>query len=703
MGGFVRLYIALRVVLRAKSNSSPNWINPESARQQEEIDVKGIRLVFRDWTLLLKNKHGRIALGFLLIVPLIYAGLFLAGYWDPYGRLDQLPVAVVNLDKGAKMDNQSIHAGNDFVEKLKENRDLNFQFVSSKDAENGLRDGRYYMTITIPADFSKKVSTLMDPHPQPAQLFYEINPGKNFVASQIGSTAVKEMKTKIANSITKSYAEGVLSKMQELATGLGKAADGAKRLTSGTTDAKNGMTQLATGIDGLTNGATQLQQGSGRLSLGAQQLEQGLQKLAQGTSSLSSGMGQLSTGYQKLENGMVQLSQGTKDWANGSVQIEQGQAQLEETANVLKNELQQYVQAHPGAEQDADMQKIMAMAEGIVVATSNLHSGQIQLADSAEKLNAAQSQIEEGMKQFGAKMNQATEGAKQLSAGAEQLPNGFLQWENGFFSLSNGITALSIGEHQLQNGAEKLSNGLVQLTNGSSELSSKLAEAAKKTSTLHTDNAVTTMFSQPVQLVESKLTDVPNYGSGIAPYFLSLGFYVGGIIGANVLPLIRREDTSGTTHFVNKLGLFYSVGLIQTVIVDTVVLCGFKLHVASTPLFILFSLLVSFTFMTFILMLATVFGLVGKFAAVTLLILQLATCGGTFPMELNAPIMRSIGQCLPMTYSVRGLQNVISLGDWSQLQLQALILLSYLVGAALIGWVTCLIQNRRTPAMPVHA
>jgi putative membrane protein len=61
--------------------------------------MKGIRWIFHDWKLLWSHKHGRIALVFLLIVPLIYAGFFLAGYWDPYGRLDQLPVAVVNWIK----------------------------------------------------------------------------------------------------------------------------------------------------------------------------------------------------------------------------------------------------------------------------------------------------------------------------------------------------------------------------------------------------------------------------------------------------------------------------------------------------------------------------------------------------------------------------------------------------------------------------
>ena len=175
------------------------------------------------------------------------------------------------------------------------------------------------------------------------------------------------------------------------------------------------------------------------------------------------------------------------------------------------------------------------------------------------------------------------------------------------------------------------------LETGSNKLSSKLNEAADKTASLQYSDSTTSMFSEPVQLVQSNLSEVPNYGTGIAPYFLSLAFYVGGIMASNILPLGRRQNlkVTGTVHFTNKLGLVYVIGLIQALLVDAVVLLGFHLHVASVPVFILSSIIVSFTFMTFILMLVTVFGVVGKFAAVTLLVFQLATCGGTFPANLE--------------------------------------------------------------------
>ncbi|HDR7411115.1 YhgE/Pip family protein [Bacillus toyonensis] len=657
--------------------------------------MKGIQLVFKDWKAMWHHKHGRIALIFLLIVPLIYSGFFLAGYWDPYGRLDKLPVAVVNLDKGAAMDEKTIHAGDDFVKNLKENKELAFHFVSEKNADEGLKEDKYYMVVTIPEDFSKKVSTLMDEKPEPAQLHYKVNPGKNFVAAQIGTTAVENMKTKISNSITKSYTEGVFSKFQDLAQGLSDASNGAEKLHEGTTDAKNGANRLADGIDRLSDGTSKLKEGSDKLASSQSALTGGANELSQGATSLHSGLELLAQGEGTLQSGVSELSVGTNEWVNGSEKLAEGQVKADDAASSVKKQLEEYMKSHPEAQQDPAFQKIVATSNGLAKATNTLNNGQQQLTQGAKKLADGQRKVEEGMNTFGVKLNEATAGTKKIADGAANLADGFTKWGNGFTSLQEGVNQLASGGTELNNGAGKLVNGLVKLDDGAKELAMKLGEGAEKIADVRNDDARNTMFSEPVQLVKSTVSDVPNYGSGIAPYFLSLAFYVGGIMASNILPLGRRQNmkVSGTVHFINKLGLVYLIGLIQALLVDVVVLGAMKLEVASV---VLSSIVISFTFMTFILMLVTVFGLVGKFAAVTLLVLQLATSGGTFPGELNVAVLSKIGQFLPMSHSLRGLQDVISLGDWSQLRMQILILLCYLVVAGGIAWITSHIQHRET-------
>jgi putative membrane protein len=340
---------------------------------------------------------------------------------------------------------------------------------------------------------------------------------------------------------------------------------------------------------------------------------------------------------------------------------------------------------------------MLKTAEGLASGMGNLAAGQSKLAQSAQTLNNGQRDAVQGLQVFGAKLQQAAAGAHQLSAASSQMQSGMDKWETGFVHFSAGVHALANGGQQLDHGADQLMNGLIRLNDGTGELSGKLTDAAQKTSGIHANDALSSMFSDPVKLEESQMTHVPNYGSGIAPYFLCLALFVGGIMGANILPLARRPELkiTGSTHFVNKLGLFYSIGVIQTAIVDAIVLYGFKLHVTSVPQFLLFTLLVSFTFLTLIHMLVNLFGFIGKFASVTLLILQLATCGGTFPVELMSPVMRAIGQCLPMTYALRGLQQVISLGDAKQMADNAVILLGYMIGAALLGLLANLLQHEK--------
>ncbi|MFF2178700.1 YhgE/Pip family protein [Lysinibacillus sp. NPDC058147] len=662
--------------------------------------MKGLQLVLQDLVAIWKHKHGRIALIFLTLVPLIYVGFFLAGYWDPYGQLDKLPVAVVNLDEGATIDDESIHIGDDFVDQLKKGKELNFQFVSAKTAKKGLKAGDYYMVISIPKDFSKNITTLMDKTPKPSKLLYEVNPGKNYVASQITTTAVEKMETKINASVTKFYSETILTKFQDVSIGFTEAGTGAQKLYDGTVDAKSGSVKLTDGIQSLDEGAQQLKTGSTKLSAGQDSLSNGVNALTTGSDSLYKGLQQLTEGEYSLQSGMDQVNQGITNWSNGNTKLVQGQEQAASVASNLKEQLAQYVTDHPEAKQDQKFQQIIALSEALSVAETTLKAGQDQVGVAAKKIATGQATLQTGMATFGAKLTQATEGAKQLHAGTTEFASGFTKWMTGYTTLNTGITTLASGIGQESSGLMKLQDGLSSLAAGSNELTTKLNEAAEKTSNLQNNDSTTTMFAQPIELVASNLSKVPNYGTGIAPYFLSLALFVGGIMAANILPLGRREllKVTGTVHFINKLGLVYVVGLIQTLIVDLVVLLGFKLTVASVPLFILSSIIVSLTFMTFILMLIILMGNLGKLLAVTLLVFQLATCGGTFPGELENPMLAKIGGFLPMAHSLKGFQEVVSLGGWSNLATQGLFLLIYLLLALIIGWISSHIQHKEPSA-----
>ncbi len=662
--------------------------------------MKGIQLIKQDLMAMWKHPHGRIALIFLIMVPLIYASFFLAGYWNPYGNLDNLPVAVVNQDKGAMMDGDRIEAGDDLIKELKGNKELEFHFISEEKAETGLKDGDYYMVLTIPKDFSKNISTLMDDHPIPAKLISKTNPGGNFVASQISSTAVERINEKISKSITKTYAEGVFSKFSELAEGLKKAGDGADELHQGMNDAKNAMVKLDDGYYQLEQGMNQLTVGSNKLLKGEEALSSGGADLEKGSLSLSEGMDKLTVGLDALIAGEEQVTAGVKQWSSSNETLLQGQTKANEAAKLLQDQMSAYSKSHPEAGEDPEFLKLLTIANGLAEATGQLQTGQTQLAQGAQQVTAGQGNINSGLDTFSDKLDEAAAGANDLASGTVKLNDGLDEWSEGYASLNNGIIKAAHGTVPLKDGTEKIMDGLSQLSDGTYTLSSSLDDAAIETASVKNSNSLTDMFSEPVILEQKNVSNVPNYGSGIAPYFLSLAFFVGGIMASNILPLGRRKEliVNGTHHLVNKLGLVYTIGFVQAIIVDVIVLSLFKLEVASIPLFVLSSIIVSFTFMTFILMLVTVFGLVGKFLAVTFLVFQLASCSGTFPMELGNPLLSKIGQWMPMAHSLKSLQEVISLGNWHELQNQLFILVIYLAVAGIIAWVASHIQHRESYA-----
>ncbi len=290
--------------------------------------MKGLKLGFFDIKRMFQHKHGRIALIFLLIIPVIYASLFLGGYWDPYGHIEDLPVAVVNQDDGASMDGEEMHAGDDFIKELKKSKALDFDFVSDQKAEDGLDDGKYYMKVTIPKDFSEKVTTLMDDKPEQAELTYEVNPGKNFVAAQISSSAMEEMKTKLASSITKSYADSVFTSFHEVAAGLQDAGDGAGDLNKGITDEQSGMKDMQNGIGDVNTGASDLADGADQLAGAEGKLSDGIGSLHTGASDLASGLGQLDEGASSLQTNTNKISDGLADWKAQSDKLSDNQEEF---------------------------------------------------------------------------------------------------------------------------------------------------------------------------------------------------------------------------------------------------------------------------------------------------------------------------------------------------------------------------------------
>jgi len=653
----------------------------------------------------LKNKKVLIPVLAVALVPLLYSSMFLWAFWDPYAKLDTLPVAVVNEDKGATFEGKEMKLGDEFVEKIKETKGFNWNFVSKTEAEQGLKENKYYLGIEIPENFSAKATNVLEEHPDPAVFRFYPNESFNFLSSQIGKTAVDRMKAELSSQLTKAYTETVFTSIHKLSDGLSQAASGALKLSDGTKSVETGIVtideniaKLAQGTLPLKNGVNELLGGAGQLRTGLDQLKLGAGQLSGGLTQLDEGHGKLLDGAKQAEAGTVQLQSGLNSAVNGAVKLNEGAAGL--TAG-----LEQFAAAHPELAQDPSYLKLVGTAKALADGAGSLSAGQQQLADGSVKLLEGEKQLVSGMELFAQKLGEAKQGGSALASGAVTLTAGGAKLESGLAQLSGGVAQLSDGTLKLEEGAKKLSEGASTVASGTNELSGKLQEASDRTSGIKGSDELFDKVASPIQVEEEKLNPVPNYGTGFAPYFLSLGLFVGALLLTIVFPL--REPAgmpkSGLALFLGKFGFMLVVGAIQAVVVNLVLLYGLGIEVRSMPLFFLFSLMTSWTYMALIQLFVTTMGDPGRFVAIVILILQLTTSAGTFPVELIPDALQHITAWLPMTYSVSGFKAVISSGDFGFFWKNAGILAVFTGLCAILTMIYFIVIHKRRPAAKIES
>lgn len=641
-----------------------------------------------EWSSIIKNKKVLIPVIAIALVPLLYSFMFLWAFWDPYAKLADLPVAVVNNDRGATFKDTKFAVGNEFVDELKKTKDFNYEFVSMNEAEEGITNKKYYMAIEIPENFSENATKAMDNKPVQPELKYVANESLNFLSSQIGKSAVEQMKSEISSNLTKAYAEAIFANAEELSGGLAQAADGAKQLTDGTVEAKDGIAQIDLNMGKLADGTKPLQEGVTGLIAGATQLNAGTGELKQGTSQLTEGLNQLSKGATQLTSSAQQLQAASNTLKVGLDGSLVGTQKLQAGAQGLHAALEGIAKAKPELAESAEFKQLMEVSNQLSTGATAVVDGQKQLVAGANKLTESQGQFVTGISTLSGKLGEAAQGIQKVDAGATSLSTGTAQLKEGLNQLEGGVNQLSTGSVQLKEGTLKLTQGMGSVAEGSGELSSKLSEAVDKTKEFKPTDDNFNMISDPVHLQSEGEGIVPNYGTGFAPYFISLGLFVGALMLTIIYPMKRPAVTprSSIGWFMSKFGTIMVIGTIQALLVDFIMLVGLDLQVKSVPYFIIMTLVTSWCFMAILQFLVTAFDDVGRFIAIVLLILQLTTSAGTFPLELIPDVLQGFNAWVPMTYSVSGYKAVISSGQFDVMWGNIAVLCGFIVTMAILTW-----------------
>lgn len=362
-------------------------------------------MIKAEWKNIAKSTWLKIVLCAIMIIPMIYACVFLGSMWDPYGQTDQLPVAVVNKDKEVEYNGSTMDIGKQLSDKLSKNDSMDFNIVSSTKAQKGLKDGKYYMVITIPENFSKNATTLLDDDPQTMMLTYTTNPQTNYIATKMDDSAMAKVKAEISSTVTKTYSKILFKNVKTLSKGFNTAADGSQKLSDGVATASEGnktitenLNTLASsalvfndGADSLVKGLSAYTEGVSTAKAGAQQLDNNSSTLNNGAAQLKSGSSQLLSAVKaaekQLSDGLNQnaeqlntLTQKNNEMNESSKQLSQALTQIQagiDDNNLVENNLQ-------AAKKLDSMISVMTTAIG----TMNTNADKLDKLAAAEKAKA---------------------------------------------------------------------------------------------------------------------------------------------------------------------------------------------------------------------------------------------------------------------------------------------------------------------------
>lgn len=405
-------------------------------------------MIKAEWKNIAKSTWLKIVLCAIMIIPMIYACVFLGSMWDPYGNTDQLPVAVVNNDKEVEYNDSTMDIGKQLSDKLAKNDSMDFNIVSSSKAQKGLKDGKYYMIITIPENFSKNATTLLDDDPQTMMLTYTTNPQTNYVATKMDDSAMAKVKAEISSTVTKTYSKILFKNVKTLSKGFKTAADGSQKLSDGVNTAKDGNATITENLNTLASSALVFNDGA--------------DSLVKGLSAYTEGVSTAKAGAQQLDNNSATLN-------NGAAQLKAGSSQLLSAVQAAEKQLGDGINASAGQ-------------------LNTLTSSNKQMAESSKQLSAALTKIQGAINSNNLVENDA-QAAKKVDGMISTLSTTISTMNNNAAQLNQLVAAEKKQAEQLQATQPQAAQELMlKATSHATQAATLQQVASQLSSSINTDD-----------------------------------------------------------------------------------------------------------------------------------------------------------------------------------------------------------------------
>ena len=651
----------------------------------------------------------------ICIVPSLYAVSFLRGIWDPYGHLNELGMAVVNEDQPVDYNGTTLNIGQEVVDNLKKDDSFDWQFVDKDEAQQGLKDNKYYMVVTLPKNLSAKAATVTNADPEQMNIDYETNGSLNYPIETAGVTAMKTIKEQVSSKITLAYANALVSTIKSSGEQIQTAADGAKQLADGSQQLDSGVAQLQSNMPTLASGVSQLATGGNRLAGGVNTLVSStrqsafalnsslpqLQTLASGSSQVASGvdaivsstkssassvknsLGSLNTlnqGAKQVSDGASQLASGAGQVGSGVAELKKAMTEIAQNPQILNSEAGPQVKNLNSQIDQLDI-AVNDENKGLVAGANRLKSGASQVAAGTQQTYDDMSKMSNQLndEKTLAQLDALNDGAKQVAQGngqvyftmarmsgqlnSNQTNNQLNQLTSGASQLNAGLTSLNNRVPTLASGVNQLKSGTSQLTSGSSTLQNGLQNGANKIKETPLSNKTAKQIARPVKTTQHKYTSVKNYGHGLASFFLSVALFVGCLMFNYGYPVRKRSQKEGGwfSWFISKAVVGALLATVMAVVLG-LAMQAVGLHVQNPGRYYGSMILYTNALMALSMFLAIAFDNPGRYITMIILILSLGAAGGTFPIATSSHFYQVANKYVPTAREIPVLRSAITGG-----------------------------------------
>jgi len=641
-----------------------------------EIFRKDIKEVFR------KTNTWIIIVG-LIFLPSMYAWPNILSSWDPYGHTNNIKVAVTSEDDGATVDGKELNLGNSLVEGLKNNKNLDWQFVSNKqEAEDGVRIGDYYASIVVPKNFSKDMTSVSRTEPQRATIEYTVNEKINAISPKITNSGASA----IANNISKSFVEtanGVIFeklhevgiKYEENLPSIEKAKQEILKLNENFSTYESSLNELIGKVEHGYNILNTVQNTLPEID-----------RAATNSIMLADKAGVTINNIQGFNDRMLPII------SNHLTVVEE----VSKEANIIAKEIQQKPDRTEEikARQKALDSRLQASGERLqlvknifeyfnnlsnerlfnnqLAKVTNLENDinkvkeiNINIHNKMDHYDEITDTLKEGFVNKSARINElSTDMNTKLNDEVSPLISQVLSRADVNIDKVSGIIAQAQGE--LPAVERKLSETEAKISNAHSKLLTlqaymptakskiqKLTDEIKKADGEVDKNQLFNLlkvdykqqaefFANPVKLQENKLYHIENYGSAMTPFYTVLSIWVGSLLMSSLLTTKVEDEENKYKPYQKYFGrglLFVIISLFQTLIITLGDMYVLGTQATSPFRFVIFALLISLLFSSIIYTIVCILGNVGKAVCIILLVLQLGSSGGIFLTEVILNIL----------------------------------------------------------------